>query len=71
MTSPAVGVTRVEFDAAHQAGLNAGPGDGCPYEGGILAATWRSGWRKARERKAAERAAARGAMPDLDSAGGM
>lgn len=71
MTSPAVGVTRVEFDAAHQAGLNAGPGDGCPYDGGILAATWRSGWRKARERKAAERAAARGTVTAVNSGSGL
>ena len=42
-------VTREEFNAAHQAGLDSSPLDRLPkgYVGTILAATWRSGHDKA------------------------
>ncbi len=69
MTAPSV--TREQVSAAHQAGLDAGPAEKCPYDGGILAATWRSGWRKARDQKAAERAAARGTVTAVNSGSGL
>ncbi|AVM01892.1 hypothetical protein C6V83_18105 [Gordonia iterans] len=41
-----VSVTREEFQEATREGRESGPGDKCPYPGGILAATWRRGHRE-------------------------
>lgn len=49
-----VSVTREEFREATRAGRESGPGDKCPYPGGILAATWRAGHREALVAKSAE-----------------